>query len=205
MLMAYQSAMHDNDRWAGDSALNNSLDYKVLAVEEGVFDLVDRGGNPTIKGFKGYKLTIEEVAFPREKPSVFYIPSGKLPQQVIDIYNELDRISDEISRATYGQYKRELMMTYSSVNTQVENILLTEDLPNLNKPKKYRNGNVIKDYQGNTVYENLRDKSIDYGYAHTIHKSQGGTYQTVFVQDKNISRAGKKINGIWKANHDTQD
>ena len=55
-----------------------------------------------------------------------------------------------------------------------------------------------------TVYKNLRDKSIDYGFAHTIHKSQGGTYQTVFVQDKDISKAGNKVDGAWKANHDTQ-
>ena len=35
----------------------------------------------------------------------------------------------------------------------------------------------------------LIPKGIDYGYAHTIHKSQGGEYKQVFINDADISRS----------------
>lgn len=34
-----------------------------------------------------------------------------------------------------------------------------------------------------------KDKSVDYSYAHTIHKSQGGTYEKVLVDENNIDIA----------------
>jgi len=32
----------------------------------------------------------------------------------------------------------------------------------------------------------IKSKSIDYGYSHTIHKSQGGTYKNVYVDFRDI-------------------
>jgi hypothetical protein len=37
----------------------------------------------------------------------------------------------------------------------------------------------------------VKDKSINYAYAHTIHKSQGGTYDYAFVDENNIDIASK--------------
>jgi hypothetical protein len=34
-----------------------------------------------------------------------------------------------------------------------------------------------------------KDKSVDYAYAHTIHKSQGGTYDYSYVDEGNIDMA----------------
>jgi exodeoxyribonuclease-5 len=35
----------------------------------------------------------------------------------------------------------------------------------------------------------MKDKSLDYSYAHTIHKSQGGTYDKVLVDENDIDKA----------------
>jgi ATP-dependent exoDNAse (exonuclease V) alpha subunit len=45
----------------------------------------------------------------------------------------------------------------------------------------------MKDYQENGILK-IR-KSIDYGYAHTIHKSQGGTYDKVMIYYDTITGA----------------
>jgi hypothetical protein len=53
---------------------------------------------------------------------------------------------------------------------------------------------VLKDKNPNATKKNLgpykaKDKSVDYAYAHTIHKSQGGTYAYAFVDENNIDIA----------------
>jgi hypothetical protein len=45
----------------------------------------------------------------------------------------------------------------------------------------------MKDYQENGKLK--IKKSIDYGYAHTIHKSQGGTYDKVMIYYDTITGA----------------
>ena len=44
----------------------------------------------------------------------------------------------------------------------------------------------VTDETGKTVY---KEKSMDFGYASTIHKSQGSTYTYAFVDDSDISTA----------------
>jgi ATP-dependent exoDNAse (exonuclease V) alpha subunit len=40
----------------------------------------------------------------------------------------------------------------------------------------------------------IQAKVIDYGYAHTIHKSQGSTFKHVLINDDDISRClDKKV------------
>ena len=43
------------------------------------------------------------------------------------------------------------------------------------------------DYQVSRL--KMKDKSLDYSYAHTIHKSQGGTYDKVLVDENDINKA----------------
>jgi hypothetical protein len=45
----------------------------------------------------------------------------------------------------------------------------------------------MKDYQENGKLK--IKKTLDYGYAHTIHKSQGGTYDKVMIYYDTITGA----------------
>ena len=56
--------------------------------------------------------------------------------------------------------------------------------------KEYKKLN--KDQKRN--YRNSSPRSIDYGYAHTIHKSQGGTYNEVMVIDAGINNIYSRNN-----------
>jgi len=51
------------------------------------------------------------------------------------------------------------------------------------------------DYQVSRL--KMKDKSLDYSYAHTIHKSQGGTYDKVLVDENDINKA----RGFSNADH----
>lgn len=55
-----------------------------------------------------------------------------------------------------------------------------------NQAKKYLAENGIK--TDDIGRYKIKDKSLDYAYAHTIHKSQGGTYDKAFVDENDIDR-----------------
>ena len=45
----------------------------------------------------------------------------------------------------------------------------------------------------------LIDKDIDYGYATTVHKAQGSTYHTVYIDEANFNKIGNRWNPVYKA------
>jgi exodeoxyribonuclease-5 len=94
------------------------------------------------------------------KPTHVSVVNPQLPanqkRELINNANEALRTA--LRRGTYGQFKEEQ-------NTYV----LPFKIPN-HKGKGWT----------------IDKKTIDYGYAHTIHKSQGGTYRYVMVDSNNI-------------------
>jgi ATP-dependent exoDNAse (exonuclease V) alpha subunit len=59
------------------------------------------------------------------------------------------------------------------------------------------NGKPYLDKNGKPKTKSVAKRSIDYGYAHTIHKSQGGTYTYVFVDDTTIGLADADTQTIY--------
>ena len=90
------------------------------------------------------------------------------------------------------QFANAQQVTIANQNNiyEVNNQLYTSDIFAL-KALKAINPNATKKMLGN--YK-VKDKSIDYAYAHTVHKSQGGTYNYAFVDENDIDVARSMSN-----------
>lgn len=142
--------------------ISNSIDYIVTQVGE---KETNRIGGISVSG---WKIAIKEVNNDNE-------------QQVFVLDNK-----------TSNEKLQQLSDYYQSINTQISqafiehNYNIIDDLYNL-KADFEANVVLMRDYIGSNNRLLLR-KSLDYGYAHTIHKSQGGTYNNVLIYADTIDR-----------------
>jgi hypothetical protein len=147
----------------GEYDINNSVDYVVLSAEY-VEDqpiaknIVSAAGLKPYSG-SGYKLVIQDISDKRAKPVEVFMLSK----------NNEDSLYDNL-----GEQAQKLASLAKTDNSLWKYYYAFKE--------SFGTDRAIKD-QGRTVIK----KTLDYGYAHTIHKSQGATYTNIFVDLGSIS------------------
>lgn len=164
ILMGYDNY---NKNRQGVYSINNSVDYVVTNVEYvesknvGEKALRDAGLNLQPMVMSGYNITLQDISDSKIKPvEVFILDNNNSEEQ----FKELGRQSEAL--AALGNKNRSLFKHwYDFMNSFALNRKVQGDKVD---PKTGKLRTVLK-------------KTLDYGYAHTIHKSQGSTYTNIFV------------------------
>ena len=164
ILMGYDNY---NKNRQGVYSINNSVDYIVTNVEYvesknvGEKALRDAGLNLQPMVMSGYNITLQDISDSKIKPvEVFILDNSNSEEQ----FKELGRQSEAL--AALGNKNRSLFKHwYDFMNSFALNRKVQGDKVD---PKTGKLRTVLK-------------KTLDYGYAHTIHKSQGSTYTNIFV------------------------
>ena len=146
----------------------NSESYKVISVGKPTKVSYSLNGIPVI--MEAVPVTLEDSMGKRDTFNYMDIKSNSQNRHNAEILaNEKNRLWKETKKRGIGRDVR--IALYGKIN-DIEKFLFVND-------------SVIGD-EGNV----LQSKVIDFGYAMTVHKSQGSTFTNVLVDDVDISRAG---------------
>jgi exodeoxyribonuclease-5 len=150
----------DIDYKTKQSLIINSGDYIVDSVEESVKTLPV--GNKTIS-FNGFQVRLKNVLDPEESAkSVFIVSNSESDDKLKDFMNEIDSLNKQAEDfRNRGQFTASAQR-FAEANELQSSLAFMKDLVSDNNKVKVK-------------------KTLDYGYAHTIHKSQGGTYNKVLI------------------------
>jgi len=175
----------------GEDMLINSGDYVVEDVSEEK-DLVVNVPKASLNQYgdfvldpgkdvivKGYQVTIKDILNPDNIFSL-NLPSEGNDAELVEIASRLLELKGFYSRVN-GRARGRLFGAISAVS---EDIVFNTDIKD--------NGRF------------LAKKALDYGYAHTIHKSQGGTYNKVLIFDDSISSLASNLADKRKLGMDGQ-
>lgn len=161
IMMGYNNINDPNDELGG-KLISNSIDYVITEVGDRV--------SKSIHGIKvyGYDTIIREANS--------------------DTYAQIFVLDNNTTTETLQQ----LSDIYKDINTQISNAFKNHEYSKLRalfRDKAVFESQTItmKDFYGDGNKLLLR-KSLDYGHAHTIHKSQGGTYNNVLIYADTIDR-----------------
>lgn len=160
ILMGYNNVLDPDGQQ--DRVISNSIDYVVTQVGEKETNRICG------ISVSGWKITISEVN------------------------NDNSRQIFVLDRNTSDEKLQQLSDYYQNINVQINQAFAEHNyalIDNLYSLKADFEANIIlmRDYIGSNNRLLLR-KSLDYGYAHTIHKSQGGTYNNVLIYADTIDR-----------------
>lgn len=170
LLMGYDNVTM-NDEEAQAEIIRNSIDYKVASVSNKTSkQIISVINGSVIAEVEGYEVTLVN-AMDNETVSdkVFVLDNNTSIQNLKAIANEIESINKMISRAFMSRDFNTVRIAQKALSDIKMNTI------------------TMKDYQENGRLK-IR-KSIDYGYAHTIHKSQGGTYDKVMIYYDTITGA----------------
>ena len=146
----------------------NSESYKVISVGKPTKVTHSLNGIPVI--MEAVPVTLEDSLGKRDTFNYMDIKSNPQNRHNAEILaNEKNRLWKEAKKRGIGRDVR--IALYGKIN-DIEKFLFVND--------------PITDNEGNV----LQSKVIDFGYAMTVHKSQGSTFTNVLVDDVDISRAG---------------
>ena len=164
IMMGYNNVLNPTEQ--GDRLISNSIDYVVTEVGEKETNTVGK-----VK-VSGWHVTLEEAN------------AAENNKQIKRIFVLDNNISDENLQKLSDHYK--------SINTAISQAFADHNynlIDGLQQEKSWFEANTVlmRDYVG-TGNRLLLRKSLDYGYAHTIHKSQGGTYNNVLIYADTINR-----------------
>lgn len=146
----------------------NSESYKVISVGKPTKVAHSLNGIPVI--MEAVPVTLEDSMGKRDTFNYMDIKNNTQNRNNAEILaNEKNRLWKEAKKRGIGKDVR--IALYGKIN-DIEKFLFVND--------------PITDNEGNV----LQSKVIDFGYAMTVHKSQGSTFTNVLVDDVDISRAG---------------
>ena len=146
----------------------NSESYKVISVGKPTKVTHSLNGIPVI--MEAVPVTLEDSMGKRDTFNYMDIKNNTQNRNNAEILaNEKNRLWKEAKKRGIGKDVR--IALYGKIN-DIEKFLFVND--------------PITDNEGNV----LQSKVIDFGYAMTVHKSQGSTFTNVLVDDVDISRAG---------------
>lgn len=166
VMMGYSNVLDpDMD---GAQLIANSIDYVVSEVGEQQTKTV---GLSKVK-VKGYNVVLDEAnARPEDnrKRTVFVLSNDTDNETLQKLSDDLKYINTQISQA-FMDHNYDLANQLMQLKSQFEASTV-----------------LMRDYTG-SGNRLLLHKALDYGYAHTIHKSQGGTYNNVLIYADTIDR-----------------
>ena len=161
-MMGYDNFASDGK---GGYKLANSGDYEVVKVKEEQKTVKTSQGNIV---FEGYTVGLKSLLDPNETPfTIFVAKKGSVNAQASEKF--IEAISGMLRKAKMADSSERRQLFAMMFKLQSE-IAFME--PQYNK----------------AGYVAIK-KSLDYGYAHTIHKSQGGTYNKVLVLADTINNS----------------
>ena len=165
LLMGYQT-FGDKNELTNLSQLNNGLDYMVTAVSS-------KPHSVTVFGVpvQTVSITVQDT-LKLQDPQTF---SVALPGQTSVMQAVGDRVNKEIFKARVQSNPETRRKLQEQIKAELSQVAWPEDVMV-----------TIQKKDGSTFQKAAIKKHFDYGYAHTIHKSQGGTYKYVFVDNKSI-------------------
>ena len=148
-----------------DAAFINSQDYTVTKVEPSTVDI--KGTN-----VKTIKITIKAADLPEFDVNILDLSDQFSKETYIKAYNEYEEAHQA---AVKSKDKLRAQTAFNVFSAFRDSVYLNEDI-------------VIGQAATRTgvKYDRKAEKQIDYAYAVTIHKSQGSTYQHVFVDETSI-------------------
>lgn len=160
IMMGYSNIM--NPESDGERLISNSIDYVVTEVSEKQSRSVE---GVTVSGFK---VTLKEANS--------------------DIESTVFVLDNSLSNAKLQQ----LADAYKRINLQIDEAFVKHEYDSLqglfDQKSDFESSTILmREFKDNSGRLLLR-KSLDYGYAHTIHKSQGGTYNNVLIYADTIDR-----------------
>ena len=164
LLMGY--ANYKTDYRTGKSEIVNSIDYEVSEVSE--LKETEHAG----KKVTYYTLKLENILNKKEAPKYINVLSKRNDESVYTAIAEefeklrLAAIREPNKRAQAGKWQA-----------------LSEFKDTFALPKSADMG---VDSKGSKAVK--ISKTIDYGYAHTIHKSQGGTYNNIMIDSRDLDK-----------------
>lgn len=148
--------------------LLNSESYKVMSVGKPIKVTHSVNGIPIV--MEAIPVTLEDSLGKRDTFNYMDIKSNPQNRHNAEILaNEKNRLWKEAKKRGIGRDVR--IALYNKIN-DIEKFLFVND--------------AVTGDEGNV----LQSKVIDFGYAMTVHKSQGSTFTNVLVDDVDISRAG---------------
>lgn len=169
LFMGYDN-ITTNDGQEQIEVIRNSIDYKVSNVGNKTNKQIIAANGGVLAEVEGYEVTLVNTMTNEVVPyKVFVLDNNTSTQNLKAIANEIENINK--------------MISISFVSRDFDTVRVMQDA--LSDIKL--NTITMKDYQENGRLK-IR-KSIDYGYAHTIHKSQGGTYDKVMIYYDTITGA----------------
>lgn len=183
ILMGYDNIGEDMLINSGDYVVEDVSEEKDLVVNvpkaslNQYGDLVLDPGKDVI--VKGYQVTIKDILNP-DNIFMLNLPSEGNDAELVEIATRLLELKGFYSRVS-GRARGKLFGAISEVSND---IVFNRDIKD--------NGRF------------LAKKAIDYGYAHTIHKSQGGTYNKVLIFDDSISSLAANLADKRKLGMDGQ-
>lgn len=164
ILMGYDNIGDDLIN-SGDYVVEDLSELTDITVKVPVADLSSgylQFGKPKEVSLKGYNVTVKDILNP-DKSFTMTLPAEGNDDALAEIAKGLLELKGYYPRVQ-GRDRGALFSEISGVSKQ---IVFNKDIK--------ENGRF------------LAKKGIDYGYAHTIHKSQGGTYNKVLIFDDSIS------------------
>ena len=169
LFMGYDN-ITTNDGQEQIEVIRNSIDYKVSNVSDKTNKQIIAVNGGVLAEVEGYEVTLVNTMTDEIVPyEVFVLDNNTSTQNLKAIADEIENINKMI----YISFVSRNFDTVRVMQNALSNIKL--------------NTITMKDYQENGRLK-IR-KSIDYGYAHTIHKSQGGTYDKVMIYYDTITGA----------------
>jgi energy-coupling factor transporter ATP-binding protein EcfA2 len=180
LIMGYKTYLDKEDPLS--MLIANGVDYLVLAVGE-VRTEVQKGTNKYGMDLPNVSLLVQDLTI----KDIYGVDGVStitvvLPSNTQETWSSLGQIYNELSKLPRKNphIKEEVAAYYTSA---VNRFVLPQDVT---VPSVDWNGKPYLDKDGKPKTKSVAKRSIDYGYAHTIHKSQGGTYTYVFVDDTTI-------------------
>ena len=180
LIMGYKTHLDKEDPLS--MLVANGVDYLVLDVGE-IRTEVQKGTNKYDMNLPDVSLLVQDLTI----KDIYGVDGVStitvvLPSNTEETWAALGQIYNELSKLPRKNphMKEEVASFY---NSAINRFVLPQDVT---IPSVDWNGKPYLDQKGKPKTKSVAKRSIDYGYAHTIHKSQGGTYTYVFVDDTTI-------------------
>ena len=178
----YNPATQDYDYSNGSDVIVRSIRYKEDHMIRSPF---------SGKSFKvaGYQLEMLDAKKGTPKANSLFVADINMVNP--EYLQELEDLKDAANKAS-GRQRGMLWAMHFKLSAaynltvpvyKIKGRIFTDQ----NQARKYLAENKID--TNNLGRYKVKDKSLDYAYAHTIHKSQGGTYDKAFVDENDIDRA----------------
>lgn len=179
----------------GDYVYPNGMDVKVESIQyRDNHEIAVPGTNRSVK-VAGYFINTSRTKTGNLNPKPLFIAdidkvSSEYMKELVDLKNKALTAPSSQRGMAWAQF-----FEFSSAYNLIDEVYFLNDIAYNSRVEA---GKVAKQMYPSASQAQLelvlnkakaKDKSVDYAYAHTIHKSQGGTYDYAYVDEGNIDMA----------------